>query len=87
MFPIRKSQNKLLELFFNEEKDYVDIIYHNQRHALMKLIEQVQYKVALIVMDCRQGTSREKLYDELGWEPLHKRRWKTIRRIRMGTSS
>ena len=55
--------------------DYGDIIYHNQRDDLMKLIEQVQYKAALIVSGCWQGTSREKLYDELGWESLSDRRW------------
>ena len=49
--------------------DYGDVIYHNQRDDLMKLIEQVQYKAALNVSGCCQGTSREKLYDELGWDP------------------
>ena len=41
----------------------------------MNLVEQVQYKAALIVTGCWQGTSREKLYDELGWESLSDRRW------------
>ena len=45
----------------------------------MKLIEQVQYKAALIVTGCWQGTSRDKLYDELGWELLSDRRW--LRRL------
>ena len=48
--------------------DYGDVIYHNQRADLMQLIEQVQYKASLIVSGCWQGTSRERLYDELGWE-------------------
>ena len=47
--------------------DYGDIIYHNQRSDLMKLIELVQYKAVLIVSGCWQGTSRERLYEELGW--------------------
>ena len=62
-------------LYVRPHLDYGDVIYHNQRDDLMKLIEQVQYKAALIVTGCWQGTSREKLYDELGWEPLDKRRW------------
>ena len=37
--------------------------------------EQVQYKAALVVSGCWQGTSRVKLYDELGWESLADRRW------------
>ena len=53
--------------------DYGDIVYHNQRSDLMKLIEQVQYKAALIVSVCWQGTSRERLYGELGWESLCER--------------
>ena len=34
----------------------------------MQLIEQVQYKATLVVSGYRQGTSFERLYDELGWE-------------------
>ena len=41
----------------------------------MGLIEQVQYKAALIVSGCWQGTNRDKLYEELGWETLSRRRW------------
>ena len=47
----------------------------------MKLIGRVQYKAALIVSGCWQGTSREKLHDELGWESLTDRRW--ARRLTM----
>ena len=42
---------------------------------LMNLVEQVQYKAALIVSGCWQGTNREKLNEELGWESLADRRW------------
>ena len=41
----------------------------------MNLLEQVQYKAALIVSGCWQGTSRVRLYEELGWESLSDRRW------------
>ena len=54
------------KLYIRPHLDYGDIIYHNQRDDLMKLLEQVQYKAALIVSGCWQGTSRAKLYDELG---------------------
>ena len=40
----------------------------------MNLIERVQYKAGLIVAGCWQGTSRDKLYNELGWESLQERR-------------
>ena len=55
--------------------DYGEVIFHNQRMDLMDLIERVQYKTALIVSWCWQGTSRERLYEELGWESLSDRRW------------
>ena len=45
----------------------------------MYLIERVQYKTAIIVSGCWQGTSRVKLYDELGWESLSNRRM--VRRL------
>ena len=61
------------KLYVRPHLDYGDLIYHNQRADLMKLIEQVQYKAALIVSGCWQGTSRQKLYQELGWEP-----WRTV---------
>ena len=57
---------KALDLLYKLYVDYGDVIYHNQRTDLMNLIEQVQYKAALLVSGCWQGTNREKLYDELG---------------------
>ena len=50
-------------------------VYDNQRDDLMELFEQVQYKAALNVSMCWQGTSRIKVYDELGWESLAERGW------------
>ena len=69
------------KLYVRPHLDYGDVIYHNQRADLMDLIERIQYKAALIVSGCWQGTSREKLYDELGWESLSDRRW--CRRLAM----
>ena len=63
------------KLYIRPHLDYGDVIYHNQRVDLMTLLETVQYKAALIVSGCWQGTSRVKLYDELGWETLSDRRW------------
>ena len=71
----RKVLALCYKLYVRPHLDYGDVIYHNQRQDLMTLIEQVQYKAALIVTGCWQGTSRVKLYDELGWEALDQRRW------------
>ena len=65
--------------------DYCDIIYHepstiNQPPlglsltSLMEKIERIQYQAALAVSGSWQGSSRAKLYDELGWESLSDRR-------------
>ena len=71
----RNVLNLSYKLYVRPHLDYGDVIYHNQRKDLMKLLEQVQYKAAIIVSGCWQGTNRTKLYDELGWESLADRRW------------
>ena len=71
----RKVLDLSYKLYVRPHLDYGDVLYHNQRADLMDLIEQVQYKAALVVSGCWQGTCREKLYEELGWESLSERRW------------
>ena len=38
-------------------------------------LESVQYNAALAITGCIRGTSRERLYEELGLESLDRRRW------------
>ena len=71
--------NMSYKMYVRPHLDYGGVIFHNSRTYLMDLIEQVQYKVALVVSGCWQGTSRVKLYNELGWESLADRRW--LRRL------
>ena len=40
-------------------------------------IEKVQYRACLAITGAIQGTSREKIYDELGLHSLAKRRWRS----------
>ena len=40
----------------------------------MEMIEKIQYQAALAVTGTWQGTSRVKIYEELGWESLSDRR-------------
>ena len=61
-------------MYVRPHLDYGGVIYHNQHMASMDLLERVQYKVGLIITNCWQGTSRIKLYKELGWESLSQRR-------------
>ena len=60
--------------------DYGDVIYHTPAKVcefshiilqnLMEKLEAIQYSAALAVTGTWRGTSRQKLYAELGWESL-----------------
>ena len=39
-------------------------------------MEKVEYRACLVITGGIQGTSRERLYDELGLHSLVKRRWR-----------
>ena len=65
--------------------DYCDIIYHipsiihqpplgRTLNYLMEKVERIQYQAALAITGAWQGSSRSKIYDELGWETLSDRR-------------
>ena len=58
-----------------------DIIYHIPSiihqpplgvtlNYLMMKVERIQYQAALAITGAWQGSSRSKMYDELGWESL-----------------
>ena len=40
-------------------------------------LDSIQYNTALAITGAIRGTSKEKLYDELGLETLEKRKWYT----------
>ena len=82
----RHTLNELYKLYIRPYLDYGDVIYHNPSKVcefthknilpnLMEKVEAVQYSAALAVTGAWRGTSREKLYSELGWESLSDRRW------------
>ena len=41
----------------------------------MEKVERTQYQAALVITGTWQGSSRTRLYEELGWESLSDRRW------------
>ena len=51
----------------------------NQIMRYLKKIENVQYRACIAITGAIQGTSRERLYCELGLESLTDKRW--IRRL------
>ena len=62
--------------FIRPPLDYGDIIYDQAYTALFhQKIESVQYNSALAITGAIRGTSKEKIYHELGLESLEKRRW------------
>ena len=82
----RHTLNKLYKLYVRPHFDYGDVIYHNPPKvcdftgsttlsSLMEKLEFVQYSAALAITGAWRGTSREKLYLDLGWESLSLRRW------------
>ena len=77
----RPVLDKMYKMYVRPHLDYGDIIYHNQLKDSMQLLESVQYQAALIVTGCWKGSSKIKLYADLGWESLSDRRH--IRRLSM----
>ena len=51
--------------------DYGDIIYDQAFNpSFHRKLESIQYNATLAVTDAMRGTSKEKLYQELGFESL-----------------
>ena len=75
----RNVLDQMYKLYVRPHLDYGDIIYHKHDPDLKldftKKLESTQYSAALAMSGAWRGTSRQKLYDELGWESLYHRRW------------
>ena len=80
----RNTSNEFYKLYVRPPLDYGDVTYHIPQkednssrlgNHLMEKLESVQYAAALAVTGTWRGTSRERLYNELGWGPLCLRRW------------
>ena len=65
----------IFKSFIRPHLDYGDIIYDQAYNASFhQKLDSIQYKAALAITGAIRGTSKEKLYDELGLETLEKRR-------------
>ena len=66
----------IFKSFIRPHLDYGDVIY-DQAYPVSfhQKIESVQYNSALAITGAIRGTSKEKIYHELGLESLEKRRW------------
>ena len=81
---IRKLQNllprsalvTLYKAFVRPHLDYGDILYDQAHNESLHLkLESIQYNACLTITRAIRGSSREKLYQELGFESLQQRRW------------
>ena len=70
----RQNLFTIYKSFIRPHLDYGDVIYdqpHNE--SLTNRIESVQYKAVLAMTGTIQGSSREKLYQELDFEHFQRR--------------
>ena len=71
----RSSLQTVYKCFIRSHPDYGDVIYDQPNPpSLVNKIESVQYNAALAITGAIGGTSKEKLYQELGFESLKDRR-------------
>ena len=65
-----------LKHFLRTLFDYRDIIYDQlQNESFCEKLKSVQYQVALAMAGAIQGTSLDKIYQELGLESFKPRKW------------
>ena len=72
-------RNSLLTIYRSFKRpllNYADVIYDQLLNAsFYKKIESVQYNAVLAITEAIKGSSREKIYQELGLEYFYWRRW------------
>ena len=77
-----KTLDQMYKALVRSHLDYCDIIYHIPSHQnqaplgvtlnpFMEKVERIQYQAALAISGAWRGSSRSKLYEELGWEVSH----------------
>ena len=72
----RGSLLAIFKSFVRPHLDYVDVIYDQSfNNTFHQKMESIQYIAALAITGAIRGSSKEKLYQELGFESLQQRRW------------
>ena len=78
--PVNLPRNTLLRIhksFIRPHLDYGDFLYDKPSNDnFQKKMKKVQCRACLAITGGIQGTSRERLYDELGLHSSVKRRWR-----------
>ena len=69
----------MYKLYVRPHLEYGDVVSHKYDPEMKldttKRLELTQYSEALAVTGAWRGTSRQWLFEELGWESLYQRRW------------
>ena len=66
----------IYKAFVRPHLDYGDILYDQAYNASFhQKLEKVQYDACIAITGAIRGTSKEKIYQELGLESLESRRW------------
>ena len=66
----------IYKAFIRPHLDYDDILYDQAYNmSFHQKLESIQYNACLAITGAIRGTSKEKLYQEIGLEPLQLRRW------------
>ena len=72
----RQSLLTIYKSFVRPILDYGDIIYNKpHKGSFIEKIERVEYNVCLVITGAFKGTSRERLYQQLGLQSLKNRKW------------
>ena len=72
----RHSLITIYKSFIRSQLEYADVIYDQPSIVTFSdRLESIQYNSALAITGAVRGTSKEKLYKELGLEYLSSRRW------------
>ena len=67
----RRSLVTIYKSFIRPHLDYGDIIFDQAfNKSFHDNLESIQYNASLAITGARRGTSKEKLYQELGFESL-----------------
>ena len=81
-----EALNSIYTAHVRSHLDYCDFIFHIPEllgnfstdvnlSTLMGRLESLQYQAGLAITGMWKGTNRDKVYEELGWEPLNLRRY------------
>ena len=72
----RSALLTIYKAFIRPHLDYGDIIYDEAfKESFHEKLEKIQYTACLAITGAIRGTSKEKLYQELGLESLRHHRW------------